>query len=136
MEVNLSQEDIDLISKQDSEMLATYIAIFRAIGALEDQSKVAMVELMKRKIKGDTFDYDSFIRDKIKEAAVSIKVPKVNDFKKAIVGNIINSVITGKDNINEKDFEQEETKEEVIKFDEQIEKDLKVVMDTMKELFE
>jgi len=50
-----------------SNALCAWIVAYRTIGALKEESKDAMRELLLRKEAGDTFDFDSHIKTKIKE---------------------------------------------------------------------
>ncbi len=50
-----------------SEALCTWIVAYRTVGALKEESKKAMQELLKRKEGGDTFGFDSYIKEKVKK---------------------------------------------------------------------
>lgn len=54
-------------SKPTSKSLAAIIVAYRSLGLFKDKARDAMVELARRKVEGDDFDYETWIDDKIKE---------------------------------------------------------------------
>jgi hypothetical protein len=55
-----------------SESLAAIVVAFRYFGLYKDEARNAMIELMRRKDSGDSFDFEKFINEKF------INIPKSN----------------------------------------------------------
>lgn len=58
-------KNIKNIEKYTSESLAAKIVSYRILKINKEEAKDAMKELLKRKISGDNFDYNSYIKEKI-----------------------------------------------------------------------
>jgi hypothetical protein len=69
--------DSDKIS---SEALAAMIVTYRSLGLFKDQAREAMIELSKRKDFGDSFDYESFISQKLDDVPKSEIHPDISRF--------------------------------------------------------
>ena len=63
--------------EQSSESLAAIIIAFRALHLYRDESRNAMIELMRRKKNGDTFDFEKFIAEKLNQLPKSQLNPDV-----------------------------------------------------------
>ena len=72
----------DNIPNQSSVKLADMIVCYRYLGLYKDASVLAMEELGKRRMNGDEFDYEQYIKEKIAE------LPKM-DAKKPGIGSIL-----------------------------------------------
>lgn len=55
-----------------SESLAAIIITYRSLGLFKDEAKQAMIELSRRKDLGDTFDFDSYIKEKLNQVPKSV----------------------------------------------------------------
>ena len=67
----------DIITNSSSEVLASNVIAYRLIGYNKELTKLCMEELAKRRESGDTFDYESYIEEKIK----STDLPEVVNLK-------------------------------------------------------
>jgi len=132
MKIDLSVEDIQKILKQDSQMLATHVVVNRVLGSFREEAKLAMAELMRRRIKeNENFDFENFIINETNETKISLKTPNFQQMKKEIFGNIIQQLFANK-NIIEDEEEPEEIEEiEPVQFDEKTAKDLQDVMEQL-----
>lgn len=61
------------MNEPTSESLAAIIVTYRSLNLFKDNARDAMIELLKRKDKGDTFDFESYIEEKLKA------IPKPNN---------------------------------------------------------
>lgn len=73
------------MNNKSSETLASIIVAYRSLGLFKDQAREAMIELYKRKSSGDTFDYDGYIKDKLK----GIPKTELNQEAMAFMNSII-----------------------------------------------
>jgi hypothetical protein len=113
MKVNLTQEEIDSILKQDSEMLAVRVATHRVIGSFPEEAKVAMYELMRRRIVDKSaFNFEAVIEEIAKESKIDLKVPKLQDFKRTFFNELIQAMVTRKTDDLFKAAEQNDEPEE------------------------
>ena len=63
------------------EALGAIVVAFRALGICKEDARNAMIELARRKELGDTFDLDSFVRQKLDEIP---KAPPTSDLVKLL----------------------------------------------------
>jgi hypothetical protein len=56
------------LKKLSNECLAAQIVVFRLLGLNKDISISCMEELMQREQDGDTFDYNSWIKNELKKS--------------------------------------------------------------------
>jgi len=66
--------------ERSSEALAAIIVAHRALGAFKEESRSAMIELMKRKKAGDDFDFDGYITKRLGEVPKSKFSPEIARF--------------------------------------------------------
>jgi hypothetical protein len=52
---------------KSSKTLAAIVVSYRALGTNKEAAITAMEELVQRKAAGDEFDYEAWIKDKLKE---------------------------------------------------------------------
>lgn len=76
--MQFTQEQLQELLKTDSKNIASLIVINRILGGFKEETKFCMIELMKRKINGDTFDFESFINESLEKYNIKINIP---DFK-------------------------------------------------------
>jgi len=76
------------ISERESKALAATVVAHRAIGFCKQEAVAAMEELLVRKINGDTFDYNSYIEEKIKEMPEPTIGEKQIESFKAVLRNV------------------------------------------------
>jgi len=88
----MSTEDINKLLKNDSKALAVTIIAYRILGLYKEEAKFCMMELMRRKQKGDIFDFESFIKDGVKEYKIDINIDHLNDLKKEITNSIAEDI--------------------------------------------
>ena len=73
------------ISKQSSEALAAKIISYRVLNLNKGSAKEAMVELERRKINGNSFDFLSYIEDKVKSIpSISVGVEQMDAIQKTL----------------------------------------------------
>ncbi|MFA5758026.1 MAG: hypothetical protein WC942_01415 [Clostridia bacterium] len=53
------------MENKSSKSLSAIIVAYRTLGICKEHAKDSMRELMKRKLSGDSFDYESYISEKI-----------------------------------------------------------------------
>jgi len=132
MKIDLSVEDIQKILKQDSQMLATHVVVNRVLGSFREEAKLAMAELMRRRIKeNENFDFENFIINETNETKISLKTPNFQQMKKEIFGNIIQQLFANKNIIKDEEEPEEVEEVEPVQFDEKTAKDLQDVMEQL-----
>jgi hypothetical protein len=67
------EEKIKLIPEMSVQALASHIVLYKSLGLFRDFAIKCMEELAKRKANGETFDYDSFIKEELN------KIPKLKE---------------------------------------------------------
>ncbi len=81
------------ISERTSQALAATIVVFRTLGFCKQESIEAMQELHIRKLAGDTFDYNSYIDEKIKAMPdISVGEKQMEAFK-SVIKNVKTGII-------------------------------------------
>lgn len=109
----LTQTDIEKMSSID---LASMVIIHRALGAYKNEAKLCMIELMKRKAKGDNFDFEGFIKTESQKYQIKLNIPKFADVRAKMSNALIGAVIAmNKDSIEEKqedDNDEEDNNDE------------------------
>lgn len=73
--------------EKSSEVLAIQVIAYRAFGSDKDGAEEAMNELSKRRLAGDSFDFESFIEEKIKD----FPVPQTNVNQLGLVFGLMNN---------------------------------------------
>ena len=68
---------IDKILTTDSKNLAGFIVAHRVLGCWKEEAKACMIELSKRRINGDDFDFESFIAEEVKKNQFKVNIDKV-----------------------------------------------------------
>jgi len=135
IKINLPQEDQNIILADNSEILATRIIIHRLLNSFHEEAKLAMYELMRRRIQDkEQFDFETFIENGIKENQIDVKIPSINDIKKNFIQKTIYSLLTKQDDkINEEDIDDmsEEEKDVIPEEDPKKEKDINEVIETL-----
>jgi hypothetical protein len=77
----------DSIPQQSSQKLCEMIVCDRYFGFGEKLSPICMDELAKRRIAGDTFDFESYITEAHKSLPVlSTSMPDIREVLKAAIG--------------------------------------------------
>ena len=76
--MQFTQEQLQELLKTNSQNIASLIVINRILGGFKEETKYCMVELMKRKMSGDTFDFETFIKENLEKYNIKINIP---DFK-------------------------------------------------------
>ena len=125
MKINLPKEEIELITKDDSETLAARIVMFRMLNSFREEAKVAMIELMKRKQSGDSFDFEAFIENTIKENSIDLKMPTFNNLKRNFMEKSIYNFMKGIVNENDESPDDDDEDDDLKKEKEPTEKDIK-----------
>lgn len=91
-ELNMISLDMDKVKinvpQQSSEKLCEMIVCDRYFGFGEKISPLCMEELAKRRIAGDTFDFESYITEAHKTLPVlNSNMPDIREVLKAAIGN-------------------------------------------------
>jgi len=90
MKIDLPADVIKQILQQDSKMLATHIVVNRILGSFREEAKLAMAELMRRRMQNkDDFKFEEFIKNEVQNTNIDLKMPTVQEIKKEIIGSII-----------------------------------------------
>lgn len=132
IKINLSKEEQDQILADDSQTLATRIVIHRMLNSFHEEAKLAMFELMRRRVQDkEEFDFEKYIEDGFKENNIDIKIPSLNELKKSIIEKNIYSIFRGESS-KEKDDEPEN--EDEIKLNVKQEKDLNEILEVLGEI--
>lgn len=83
-EIDFSEEEIkNNLPKQSSTKLADIVLSFRYLGLYKELSVSAMEELAKRRLDGDSFQYEKYIEDNLNNLPkLDFKVPDFNNILK------------------------------------------------------
>ncbi|KKN67662.1 hypothetical protein LCGC14_0459210 [marine sediment metagenome] len=81
-----------MIGSCTSEMLATYVIIYKTLNMDKEMALLSMKELAIRREQGDDFDYETFIEEEIK------KIPKMRNLNLPEMGK---SIMSGRENFKE-----------------------------------
>ena len=128
MKIDLPQNVIQRILKQDSEMLATHVVVNRILGSFREEAKLAMIELMRRRMQDkEEFAFEKFIKEEVEATNIDLKTPSVQEIKREIIGSIVGQLFANK----QPDIDDEEDNEdnEVQQLDEKTAKDLQEVFE-------
>jgi len=90
MSSQISEENI---LKMSSEDLAAMIVIHRALGSYKTEAKLCMIELSKRKINGDPFDYETFIKENSEKYKININLISYSSMKTRISKSVIETLM-------------------------------------------
>ena len=78
-EIQDENKDIDNIPSFTSEKLADIIVLNRYLGLYDDLAAEAMEELVKRREAGETFEYEAYINENLKNLPkIELKMPQFN----------------------------------------------------------
>ena len=133
MKIDLPKDVAEKILKQESEMLATHVVVNRVLGSFREEAKLAMIELMRRRMQGDEFDFESFIAKETDETCISLQTPSLHELKKEIIGKVVSQLFNPKQLEDEEDSSEETEKdEEAFEFDSRTQKDLDSIMEQLK----
>lgn len=72
------------IEEMANELLAVNVVVYRTLHINKELAVQSMIELTKRRERGDSFNYEEFIENKIKE------MPKVDDKQLKSIASSIN----------------------------------------------
>lgn len=86
----LNKEDIEKMTPVD---LASMIVISRILGTFRPEAKACMIELMNRKSRGDTFDFESFIKENYEKYKIKLNLQSFTSIKSKISTSIMESLI-------------------------------------------
>jgi len=76
------------IKERDSKALAATIVVYRTLGYCKEEAILSMQELVHRKNNGDDFDYEHYIKEKIKEIPETTVGEKQLEAFKATLKNV------------------------------------------------
>lgn len=77
------QDPFDLIPNQASTKLADVIISYRYLGLFKDLSIKSMEELSRRRLSGDTFQFEKYIEDNLVTLPkLDMKVPNLDNILK------------------------------------------------------
>ncbi len=85
----------EFLKTADSQSLANIVLIYRVLGTLKEDAKQCMIELMKRKGSGDTFDFKSFIDENYNKLKINVNLQSPKNIKHKISTNVMEGVIGG-----------------------------------------
>lgn len=94
--MQFEQKDLEALLQSDSKNLASLVVLYRVLGTFKNEAKLSMKELMRRKVNGDEFDFQSFINEEIKKNP-TINIPDKKDMQyklSSIVTKTIMSAMT------------------------------------------
>lgn len=77
------------IGEMTSEALCNIVVSHRYLGVLKEQSRIAMMELLRRQNLGDNFNFLNYIDEKLKEMP-SLSKEKDNNIISSILNQIKN----------------------------------------------
>jgi len=86
------KKDFD-VSNKNSEALASVVVIHRVLGSYKNESKICMIELMKRRQCGEDFNFEEFIGTKVEEYQFTINTNPVFEMKNMLSKNIAASMV-------------------------------------------
>ncbi len=89
--------ELEDFNKIDSKTLAATIVAYRYLGLNKDRAKKSMQELLLRENKGDSFNYEKYIQDQIKELPdlselKNKRKSSSNDLLKNVFGSTLGSL--------------------------------------------
>ena len=93
--MEFTPEQLADILKTDSESLASVIIANRVLGCYKEATKQCMIELMKRKLGGDEFDYEGFINNKVKELNFTVNLNGISKMKNKLSQEISLALVGG-----------------------------------------
>ena len=116
MDDKITQEEITKMTGQD---LAAFVVMHRCLGQFQEEAKMSMIELMRRKVAGDQFDFQAFIEENTKKCAINFNIPSFTATKQKLNKTIINTVIDilkdttmGQENQSQNNIDDEEDDED------------------------
>lgn len=96
--------DIETILKSSTENIATFIAANKMFNTFKQETKLCMIELMKRKAAGDEFDFQKHIDNIIKSNNINLNLKPYASVKQQISSIVTDAML----NVNRGDIEEEE----------------------------
>jgi hypothetical protein len=98
----MTPEDEEKLLQQDSKTLAVTIIVNRVLGGYKKEAKKCMIELMRRRLTGDKFEFEKFIEDGSNEYKIEVNTNLFGDLKKQLLSSIARDFVKGiKANKNE-----------------------------------
>jgi len=88
----MNREDIKKLLQNDSKALAVTIIAYRILGLYKEEAKFCMMELMRRKQNGDTFQFEKFIKDGVDEYKIDVNMDLMGDLKKELTNSIAKDI--------------------------------------------
>lgn len=89
----LSLEQLnDLIKSSSDESLATRVVIYRLLGLQKSLAILCMQELEKRRLAGNTFDFNSYIQEALDQSPK----PEINKKNMSLISNLLKMNNNGK----------------------------------------
>jgi len=85
-------EEKELLN-QDSKALAVIIIVNRVLGSYREEAKICMMILMQRKMSGEIFEFEKFIKDGVKEYQIKVDTNLLKGLKKQISNSLTNNMI-------------------------------------------
>jgi len=85
--------NIKAILKGDTKNIAAFIIAYRVLGCWKEEAKMCMIELAKRKAEGDTFDFETYILEGVKNYQFKINLNEVINTKNKFKGMLSQSIL-------------------------------------------
>jgi len=91
----MTPEDEAKLLSQDSKTLAVMVIANRVLGGYKKESRKCMIELMRRRLSGDKFEFEKFIEDGAKEYKININLNLLKDLKKQVTKSLAADMLKG-----------------------------------------